>query len=122
MQVALGGGIKNFSRTDRGFFTRMFVRQKNDDVEFRLKCWNKSLVVLQSRVELDSRFPSCFKPPRKFSTRHQWKQFLRCPERCGRRPWSRALQTNLAQMQFGRTEIRVRRLVFIQFAHARIAK
>ena len=71
-----------------------------------------------ARKNCQCRFPAALQTARKFSATHQRQQFLRRPQRRCRRSRSRTFQTDFAQMQFCRAEIRVRRIVLIQFSHS----
>src|SRR6266404_1278877 len=83
---------------------------------------NRESALNFSNGEGKRRLPSPFQPARKFAAFFQWQQSLRHPQRRRSRPRPRALQAYLAQMQFGRAEIRVRRIVLIQSADSRVAK
>ena len=73
----------------------------------------------QRGVQRERRFAPRLEPARELAAALQRQQSLRRPERHRRGAGPRALERDLAQVQLGRTEVRVRRIVLVEAAHRR---
>ena len=79
-------------------------------------------VVLARVVELESGGAAVVQHPRELAAAHERQQALRRPERDRRGAGPRAFEADLAEVQFVRTEIGVRRIVVVVDADCRVAK
>src|SRR5690348_6234352 len=89
-------------------------RSKNDDIQLWGKRRHVTLVFLKFLVQRHRGFPPEFEPNCKFPTTPERQQLLSRPKRGSSGARSRAFQADLPQMQLCRTEVRVRRIMFVE--------
>ena len=94
--------------------TTMSSSGSNGDQEARVR--------RELRVEREGRLARRGQPPRELAALLERQQAHRRPERHGARARPRALEADLAQVQVGRAEVRVRRVVLVEPPDRRVAE
>ena len=122
MQVAARRLVEDPPRGAEASRTLRRARRADDDVELRRESRDEPRVGGDAGVERGCRVPAGGKHPRELSSASQGKPLEGRPERHGARSRPGALEADLAQMQLGRAEVGVRRVVLVQLPDRRVAE
>ena len=122
MQVSLGGGVENPTGSRRRFARRLGPDGPHDDIQLGRERRGESLVLFERPVKNQRRLAARFEPPGKCTADFERQQPHRRPECHGRGPRPRALQRDLAQVQLGRAEVGIGRVMPIEPADGRVAE
>src|SRR3954447_27076927 len=122
MQILVGRGGEDLSRAGRHLSDGRGARSEDHDVEFGFKSGDKVIVQFKFGVEGERCFPAAFEALCELTTTLEWKQSLRSPERGCSGAGPGTFKTDFAKVQFGRAEIGVGRIVFVEAPDIRIAK
>src|SRR5581483_5383172 len=106
VQIVGRCAIEDFLRQPRGLGHAACPYCPDQDIQFRLWAADKASLPGNVSMKAQSRFAPILQTPRERSASLQRQKLLRSPQGDRRRPGSRALQADFAQMQLLRREIR----------------